>query len=232
MHRRFKNWKINIDDTAFHRLVKQRKYNSVTDFYYALHKGQIDIHEIRNYFVELEKKEQDQLHEKHETTAAENFTVKQKDDGDDVLTIDKDLKGIDFTLAKCCNPIYGGAIFGFVGSQGGIKIHRTSCPNATQMTTRFSYRIVKAQWSGKANSLYEMVLGVTGLDDICIVSNISQLISNDLKIKMRSLNIDSKDGYFSGNVTLFINDTNNLNQVIKKIKAIKGVINVERIDGK
>lgn len=230
--RRFKNWKITQDDATLQKLIKQKKFNTTTDFYYALHKGKVDIYQVRDFYLAQEKKEQEPTPDKPEDKTAENFTVAHDDVGEDILTIDQNLKGIDFSLAKCCNPIYGDEIFGFVGSQGGIKIHRTNCPNSTQMVNRFGYRIVKAQWSGKAGSQYETVIRVTGHDDIGIISNISQLITNDLKVKMRSLNIDSKDGYFYGNITLFINDLGNLNKVIKKIKAIKGVLDVQRIDGK
>ncbi len=230
--RRFKNWKLNIDDSTLAKFVKKRKFNSITDFYYALHKGKLDVGEVRDFFVQLEKKENEASPESQEENSAEHFHVQSHEEGaEDVLTIDQNLKGVDYSLAKCCKPIYGDDIFGFVGSQGGIKIHRLNCPNAPQMISRFGYRIVKAQWSGKAGTQYETILRVTGEDDIGIVSNISQIISSDLKVKMRSVNIDSKDGYFAGNITLFINDISNLNTVIKKIKSVKGVIDVHRIQG-
>ncbi len=228
--RRFKNWKIALDDSTLAKLVKKKKFNSITEFYYAIYKGTLDIQEVRNFFDAQVQKEND-THEKPEEHSAEHFQVANYEEaGEDVLTIDQNLKGVDYSLAKCCRPIYGDDIFGFVGSQGGIKIHRLNCPNAPQMISRFGYRIVKAQWSGKAGTEYETTLRVTGEDDIGIVSNISQLISADLKVKMRSLNLDSKDGYFAGNIVLFINDLGVLNTVIKKIKSIKGVIDVHRID--
>lgn len=146
-----------------------------------------------------------------------------------MLTIDQNLKGIDYQLAPCCHPIYGDPIFGFVTAGGGIKIHRRDCPNAPEMRRRFGYRIVKARWAGKGSSKYAITLRVVGHDDIGIVSNITNIISKDEKIVMRSINIDSHDGLFSGNLTIQVEDIARLNQLVKKLKAVKGVKQVERI---
>ena len=130
------------------------------------------------------------------TLSFENPTTEYLKKNDDVLVIDKNLKGLDFSLAKCCHPIYGDPVFGFVTVSGGIKIHRDDCPNAPEMRKRFGYRVVKARWSGKGTSQYAITLRVIGNDDIGIVSNISNIISKDEKIVMRSINIDSNDGLF------------------------------------
>lgn len=231
LQRRFKNWKIELDDSTLNRFVKVKKQNSATDFYYSLQQGKIDINEVKEFFQESTKKTQDAVVEHIDEKLAESFSVTHEDrSGEDVLTIDQNLKGIDYKLAKCCSPIYGDEIFGFVSAQGGFKIHRVNCPNAPEMIQRFNYRIIKAEWSGKAGSQYEVILRVTGSDDISIISNISQLIATDLKVKMRSINIDSKDGIFTGNIALFITDVDHLKSVIKKIRGIKGVIDVQRID--
>ena len=146
-----------------------------------------------------------------------------------MLTIDQNLKGIDYQLAPCCHPIYGDRIFGFVTAGGGIKIHRTDCPNAAEMRRRFGYRIVKARWSGKGQSKYAITLRVIGNDDIGVVSNLTNVISKDEKIVMRSINIDSHDGLFSGNLVVQLEDTTRLQSLIKKLKAVKGVRDVSRI---
>ena len=148
---------------------------------------------------------------------------------DDVLVIDQNLKGLDFSLAKCCHPIYGDPVFGFVTVSGGIKIHRDDCPNAPEMRKRFGYRVVKARWSGKGTSQYAITLRVIGNDDIGIVSNISNIISKDEKIVMRSINIDSHDGLFSGNLVVLLDDNSKLNMLIKKLRTVKGVKEVVRI---
>lgn len=170
----------------------------------------------------------------HETVSADKFAFESPNDemtkdNDDVLTIDRNLKGIDYQLAQCCHPIYGDPIFGFVTAGGGIKIHRTDCPNAPEMRRRFGYRIVKARWSGKGQSTYAITLRIVGNDDIGIVSNITNIISKDEKIVMRSINIDSHDGLFSGNLTIQIEDTTRLNSLIKKLQTVKGVKQVARI---
>ena len=139
----------------------------------------------------------------------------------DVLVIDKNLTGIEYKLAKCCNPIYGDEVFGFVSTQG-IKIHRMDCPNAQEMFSRFGYRIIRAKWSG--------TLRVIGRDDIAIVTNITSVIGKESNVTLRSLNINSVDGLFQGNFTVLVRDTTALNLLTKKIKAVNGVKAVERLN--
>ena len=132
-------------------------------------------------------------------------------------------------MAKCCQPVYGEEVFGFVTNGGGIKIHRTDCPNAPQLRQRFGYRIVKAQWAGKGGSLYPITLRIIGNDDLGIVNNITSIISKEENILLRSISIDSHDGLFSGSLTVMLEDTGRLQQLIKKLKTVKGVKNVSRI---
>ena len=143
--------------------------------------------------------------------------------------IDKNLTGIEYKLAKCCNPIYGDEVFGFVSTQG-IKIHRMDCPNAQEMFSRFGYRIIQAKWSGKGDNGYIVTLRVIGRDDIAIVTNITSVISKETGVTLRSLNIDSVDGIFQGNLTVMVRDTTALNMLTKKINAVKGVKTVERLN--
>ena len=144
-------------------------------------------------------------------------------------TLTKDLTGIEYKLAKCCNPIYGDEVFGFVSTQG-IKIHRMDCPNAQEMFSRFGYRIIQAKWSGKGDNGYIVTLRVIGRDDIAIVTNITSVISKETGVTLRSLNIDSVDGIFQGNFTVMVRDTTALNMLTKKINAVKGVKTVERLN--
>ena len=148
---------------------------------------------------------------------------------DDVIIIDKNLKGVDFQLAKCCHPIYGDNVFGFVTINGGIKIHRIDCPNAPELRKRFGYRIVRAKWSGKGQVQYSTTLRIIGNDDIGIVNNITSIISKEEKIVMRSINIDSHDGLFSGNLVVNIEDTSKLDALIKKLRTVKCVKQVVRL---
>jgi GTP pyrophosphokinase len=149
--------------------------------------------------------------------------------GNDVLVIDQNMKGIDFTLARCCHPIYGDDIFGFVTVNGGIKVHRSDCPNATELRKRFGYRIVKAKWAGKGGSQYEITVRVIGNDDITIVNNITSIISKEEKVVLRNINISSNDGLFSGNVTIMVDDITKLEALLRKLRTIKGVKQVNRI---
>ena len=146
-----------------------------------------------------------------------------------MLVIDRNLKGIDYKLARCCHPIYGDDVFGFVTVNGGITIHRSDCPNAPELKKRFGYRVVKAKWSGKGSNQYSITLRIVGNDDIGIISNITNIISKEEKIVMRAINIDSHDGLFSGNLVVQLDDTSKLNMLIKKLRTIKGVINITRI---
>ena len=146
-----------------------------------------------------------------------------------MLTIDENLKGIDYKLANCCHPIYGDPVFGFVTVSGGITIHRQDCPNAPELRRRFGYRIVKAKWSGKGGSLYSIALRIIGNDDIGIVSNITNIIAKEDKLSMRSIRIESNDGLFSGTVVVLLDDTSKLNSLIKKLNTVKGVKQITRL---
>ncbi|GAB6981954.1 RelA/SpoT family protein [Prevotella dentasini] len=233
LERRFKNKKIEIEDPIMAHLLKRLGFKEVSDFYKQIADEKLDP----NYVIEEYQKVYNRAHnlnQPKETESAENFEYKNPDailsrNNDDVLVIDENLKGIDFTLSKCCHPIYGDPVFGFVTINGGIKIHRNDCPNAPEMRKRFGYRIVKACWSGKGSSQYSTTLRIIGNDDIGIISNITNIISKDEKIVMRSINIDSHDGLFSGNLVVMLDDLSKLNMLIKRLRTIKGVKQVNRI---
>ena len=137
-------------------------------------------------------------------------------------------RGIEYTLAKCCHPIYGDDVFGFVTVSGGIKIHRKDCPNATELRRRFGYRIVQAQWSDKGSGQYDITLRVVGNDDIAVVNTITSVISKEAHTLLRAINIDSDDGLFRGAITVSVDDNTHLASLIKKLKGIKGVRSVSR----
>ena len=227
--RRFKNWKIEFDDGKLSRTAKKLGYKANNDLYKAVAQGKIDLIYIRETYADLDKKESTQ---DIEYRSAENYTKSQHEGSinEDVLVIDQNLKNVDYSLAKCCNPIYGDEVFGFVSIGRGIKIHRMNCPNAPQMLERFNYRIVKARWSGQAvGSQYPITLRVIGNDDIGIVANISSIISKEKNSNMRSISIDSNDGLFQGHLTIMLSDTKELESIIKKISTVKGVKKVERV---
>ena len=226
--RRFKNRKIEVNDAILMKLIRKSGYKTVTDFYCALAQERLDINHLLDQYHDIERKDNE---ESSENRTAENFIATQpagESGGEDELVIDQNIKGLDYKLAKCCNPIFGDKIFGFISSQGSIKIHREDCPNAENLHTQFGYRVVKARWSGKQGSQYAIVLQVIGNDDIGIVTNITSVISKEKRVSMRSISIDSTDGLFQGHITVLVDDTTALNALIKKIKTVKGVKSVTR----
>ena len=227
LQRRFKNRKIEMEDGVMMRLIKKMGYKTVTDFYNELADEHIDVNRVIDLYFEIDKKENE---EQYETRTAEEFTLQKEPDEskEDELVIGGDVKGIDYKLAKCCNPIYGDEIFGFVSTEGTIKIHRKDCPNAQHIYSRYRYRVVNARWSGKMGSKYVTVLRVIGNDDIGIVTNITSIISKEKNIYMRGISIDSNDGLFQGHITVTVDDISSLNSLMKKLKTVKGVKDVQR----
>ncbi len=234
IERKFKNRKIEYDEAVMMRLIKRLGFKTVTDFYQSIADETLDVNEIIDKYLEQQKREND-VHDDITYRSAEGYNLQQTQNDEitrskeDVLVIDQNLKGLDFKLARCCNPIYGDDVFGFVTVTGGIKIHRSDCPNATQLRERFGYRIVKARWAGKSQGTqYPITLRVVGHDDIGIVTNITSIISKENDITLRSIGIDSHDGLFSGTMTIMVGDTGRLETLIKKLRTVKGVKQVSR----
>ena len=235
LERKFKNRKIELEESVIMRTMKKLGYKEASDFYRDLAEGTLDYASVIDKYVELQQGEKavtgDNISRSAEEFVLDNSQISNLNPqiSDDVLIIDQNLKGVDYQLARCCNPIYGDKVFGFVTISGGIKIHRCDCPNAPEMRRRFGYRIVKAQWSGKGSSQYQITLRVIGNDDLGIVNNLTSIISKDEKLVLRSINIDSNDGLFRGNLVIMINDNTRLESLIKKLRTVKGVKQVERI---
>ncbi len=231
--RRLKNRKIEFDEGVMNQVIKKLGYKVVSDFYKDVANENIDVATIIDKYVEVRDYNL-KLNAPAATRSAEEFvyenpTEQMAKGNDDVLVIDQNLKGVDYSLAKCCSPIYGDDVFGFVTVSGGIKIHRNDCPNAAELRKRFGYRIVRAKWSGKGQSQYSITLRVIGNDDLGIVNNITSIISKEEKIIMRSINIDSNDGLFSGNIVVMVEDTSRMEVLMKKLRTVKGVKQVIRM---
>lgn len=233
LERRMKNRKIEMDEGTMSHLIKKLGFKETNDFYRQIADETLDINHVIEKYQEIQAYDNN-LQGQQQTRSADEYSFENsiknftKSNGD-VLVIDRNLKGIDYQLSKCCNPIYGDDVFGFVTVSGGIKIHRKDCPNALEMRKRFGYRILQARWSGKADSKYTITLKIIGNDDIGIVNNITSVISKEESIMMRSINIDSHDGLFSGNLEINVEDTSKLNQLIKKLRVIKGVKQIIRL---
>ncbi len=235
LERKFKNRKIDQDESVMMQTIKKMGFKEVSDFYKQLADGGLDVNAVIEKYIEVRDGEKTITGDNQARSASEfeldesKFANPSTVLSDDTLVIDRNLKGLDYQLARCCAPIYGDPIFGFVTISGGIKIHRMDCPNAPELRRRYGYRIVKARWSGKGSSQYSITLRVIGTDDIGIVNNLTSIISKDEKLVLRSINIDSHDGLFSGNIVVMLEDTSRLESLLKKLRSVKGVKHVERI---
>lgn len=226
--RRFKNRKVELVEASLMKLIKKMGYKTVTDFYNAIVTEKVDINAVIDNYEAMER----QASEAAVRVSAEEFTLQNQVPDDptssDILIIGNDIKGINYRMAKCCNPIYGDDVFGFVSAEGVIKIHRTDCPNARNILEKMPYRIIRTRWSGKIGTQFGANLSIVGTDDIGIVTNITSIINKQPNVTLRSISINSNDGLFQGFVVVGISDTSSLNEIIKKIKTIKGVKDVQR----
>ena len=235
LERKFKNRKIEQEESVMFHVIKKMGFKEVSDFYKQIADGLLDANAVIDKYIEVREGEKTVTGDNVARSASEfeldnsKFSTLNTQISDDVLVIDRNLKGLDYQLARCCSPIYGDSIFGFVTISGGIKIHRTDCPNAPELRRRYGYRVVKARWSGKGSSQYSITLRVIGNDDIGIVNNLTSIISKDERLILRSINIDSHDGLFSGNLTVMLEDTSRLEGLLKKLRTVKGVKQVDRI---
>lgn len=237
LQRRFKNRKIDPDESIMMRLIKKTGHKTVTEFYNAIADELLDPADVIDQYLKLSTSADSPATPQR---SAEEFTLQASgvdtpgmtgdNDGSasDVLVIGEGIKGVNYKLAKCCNPIYGDDVFGFISSEGAIKIHRKNCPNAPHIFERYPYRIIKTRWSGRSGNHFIATLSVVGTDDIGIVTNISSIINRDRSSSLRSISIDSQGGLFHGYLTVGVESTSVLDQLIKKISTVKGVKNVQR----
>lgn len=229
LQRRFKNRKIDIDDALLTKLIKKLGYKTATDFYSALGQGRIEVNDIIEAYEQATHKD-----EQATVVSAEEFVMQPHDDeasvrDNDVLVIGTgEVKGMNYRMARCCNPIYGDEVFGFISADGVIKIHRCDCPNATHLRDRYPYRMIRTRWSGKLGGQMGATLSIVGNDDIGIVTNITSIITREKNVTLRNISVDSNDGLFQGYIIVGVNDTVSLNNLIKKLKTVKGVKDVQR----
>ncbi len=230
LHRRFKNRKIEIEEALLMKLIRKMGFKTVTDFYNDIAQEKLEVNSVIEEYIQLENKINT---ENIEVRSAEGFSFQSSNEDDassnsDVLIIGNNIKGINYKLAKCCNPIYGDDVFGFVSSEGVIKIHRKDCPNAQNIKEKYPYRLIATKWSGKLGNQFGATLRVVGHDDIGIVTNITSIITKEKDVTLRNIAIDSNDGLFQGYLVVGVVDTHVLNNLIKKIKTVKGVKDVQR----
>jgi GTP pyrophosphokinase len=227
--RKVKNWKIEYNDESIRKILKHFKLKLAQDLYYHVSIGKIDPLDIKEILVE--KKEVSAKLMVAEVLPKDKVQELDFSAGDDYLVIDNNLKNVIYKLAPCCNPIFGDDIFGFVTISEGIKIHRANCPNAPQMIERYPYRFIKAKWQDtKKKTSFQATVRISGTDEINIVGQISHVISKDIGVQMRSINIDSNNGAFDGTLRVFVNGLEHLDFLMNKLKGINGVVSVSRAD--
>lgn len=226
--RRAKNRKIEIDEGALMNVIKHQGYKFNTEFYAEMGANRIDPGKFLNSYLEEVNRVNTE-----EKTSAEEFKIHSQEEehgGNDVLTIgEKSINGLSYKLARCCNPIYGDEVFGFVSSDGTVKIHKMTCPNAANIRSRYPYRLINATWSGKTGNALPATIRVIGNDDIGIVANITSIISHEQGAVLRNISIDSNDGMFQGFLVVGVNDNRQLSTLLKKIKTVKGVKDAIRV---
>lgn len=231
VQRRFKNRKIELDEAMLSRLIKKMGYKTTTDFFVAINGGTLDVNTVVEQYEAFVAKYNESNTVMHGT--AEDFVlqsnVREERSADDILVIGNNVKGINYKLSKCCNPIYGDKIVGFIASDGAIKIHRADCGNVRHLLAKYPYRMIKTQWSGKIGAQFAATIKVVGKDDIGIVSTITSVINKNGDTQLRNVSISSQGGMFEGHLVITVGSIDMLDELIKKILTVKGVKQVDRV---
>lgn len=230
LQRRLKNWKLPFSETVIDMLVKEFKLENSLQLYHQISTEKIDIADVKRFltstFGESAEKAERPVPEQIESTKKE-----QSADAEESLSIGEDIDNVTYKLAKCCNPIPGDRVFGFVTSDGTISIHRTNCPNAKSMQQRYGYRIINVKWNGIENQGSQATIRIYGRDVMGLLGKITKVISEDLEVNMKNIALNSdKEGFFEGRIVLQISDVEALEQLIVRLKAIEGIMEVVRID--
>ena len=228
--RKLNHLKIDFVPENIAALEQIYQLRNSQELFYRAELDKLNYQLLKNYKIEGGKIQLPKP-KKAKNKGADEVLTRSKN-SNNKLVIGEEHQELDYTLATCCKPIPGDQVFGFVTVSDGIKIHRNNCPNATQLMSNYAYRIVKAQWH--SDELVEFMAGVifTGIDDVGLVYNITNTISQELNVNMKSISFESHDGIFSGEVMLFVHDTDHLNKLIEKLKNVSGVLTVDRIDAK
>ncbi len=227
LERKLRHIKMGASDFNMNDVLLYYKLPSAFEFYYRIAMDAVDLKQLREA-IDFKETNKHRTQTRTEPTLEE--LVRNVRGSSDMLVIGENLDKIDYKLSPCCNPIPGDDVFGFITINEGIKIHRVNCPNAIQLMSNYAYRIVKAKWTGQKQLSFLAGIRITGMDDVGVVNNITKVISSELKVNMRSISIDSNEGLFEGTIMLFVNDTEHLTKLMKKLKALNGILGVSRIN--
>lgn len=230
VERKVKQLKLDLSEDVMAELRAYFDCKTNLDFFYLVGRGSIDPGQIKKFREEKVKRETLSPTVIHDAKSFEKEIKKVRGVESDQLLIGENMDKIDYTLAKCCNPIPGDDVFGFVTVNEGIKIHRTSCPNAVELMSNYGYRIIKAKWTNQKELAFLAGLRITGTDRMGLVQDVTRVISNDLRVNMRSISIDTDENIFEGKIMLFVHDTAHLEQLIRKLTKVDGVVKVDRFD--
>ncbi len=229
VQRKLKQMRVPFDGEVANQLRAYFEEKTVGDFYYKVGRGIIDPSQIKN-FKDFKKERQKSLRVKRKDFELGDDFKKVGDTNKDILLIGEDLDVLDYRFAKCCNPIPGDDVFGFITVNEGIKIHRTTCPNAPELLSRHGNRIVKSKWMSQQQNAFLAVLRIIGTDRVGLMRDVTNIISSELKVNMQSISIDTETGIFDGQIRLYINNTKHLDELIRKLEKVVGVMRVTRHD--
>lgn len=230
LERKLRNLKIDFSESNIKTLLKHFNFDEHIEFYYQIANGNINLGRIKE--IELKGKELilSRSLTKSIKSTFENLVKKVKKDDDSIYIGDGADPNLDYQLAPCCNPLPGDAVFGFITINDGIKIHRNNCPNAKQLRANYAYRILSAKWKSKKVNAFITGLEFTGIDIVGVVKELTKIISEEEEINMKSLNFDTNDGVFEGQIMLYVFDKSHLEKLINKLKNINGIEKVVRIE--
>jgi GTP pyrophosphokinase len=230
LERKFKA--LGVDFISPNLIEMERFYDvdSTIELYFQIAKGRFDLKKLKGFKVEngriyFEKNKPEPVGRKDEPKLSTPVPGKH-----DTLLIGEDKQSMDYTLAKCCNPIPGDEVFGFVTVSDGIKIHRTNCPNAEHLMSHFAYRIIRARWASKELVQFEAGIKFTGIDDVGLVNKITNIISSNMHVNMKSISFESNDGIFHGKVSVLVHDKDHLYELMEKLRSVKEVLTIDRIE--
>jgi GTP pyrophosphokinase len=232
LKRKFKN--LGVSWLSINITAVQEHYglDEALELYYRIAKGKIDIKKLKGYVIEggrIEFPKESESQEGQKETSSNNV-IAPVPGKKDVLLIGDEAQRMDYTLARCCNPIPGDDVFGFVTVNGEIKVHRINCPNATQLLSNYAYRVIKARWASKELNQFEVNVQFSGIDDVGLVQRITNIISSDMHVNMKAISFESNDGIFDGQVRVQVHDTEHLNTLIDKLRNVEGVLTVDRME--
>ena len=212
-------------------LLKRLKQDSPHELYYRIATERLNLDELPDHMVDkgrIKWLRAEPVETPERSEQIERSEIAPPPEKGDKLLIGEGMQQIDYSLATCCNPIPGDEVFGFVTVSGGIKVHRRNCPNATNLLSKYAYRVMKAEWASKAAAQFEVALIFTGIDDVGLVNAVTKVISDDMHVNMRAISFESKDGTFEGRVRVLVNDTRHLSQLQDKLRNVQGVWTVDR----